>query len=38
MTSSQNLGGRAEINIDENEDTFHNQNEFKKIMERGKRL
>ena len=31
-------GGRQQINIDENDDTFHNVNEFKKIMERGQRL
>ena len=30
--------GRSKINIDENDDTFSNANEFKKIMDRGHRL
>ena len=29
---------RQKINIDENEDTFHNQEEFKTIVDRGRRL
>ena len=31
-------GGRQKINIDENDDTFSNVNEFKKIIDRGQRL
>ena len=29
---------RQKINIYENEDTFHNQGEFKNVIERGRRL
>lgn len=29
---------RQKINIDENDDTFHNQEEFKKVLERGRKL
>jgi hypothetical protein len=32
------FGTRSKINIDENDDTFSNANEFKKIMDRGQRL
>ena len=38
---SGTFGGRAQINIDENDDTFSNATEFKKVMgivERGQRL
>jgi len=36
--SSINAIARKKINIDENEDTYHNQEEFKKALERGRRL
>ena len=35
---SGTFGGRAAISIDENDDTFSNAHEFKKIMDRGQRL